>query len=114
MIFTVSLCSNQEFLRTYRRGKSVVTKYYVLYFFKNKKKVNRLGITVSKKIGNAVVRNRARRIIKESYRQLESNLITGYDIVIVARRRIITMNQKDVQKALDQEFQKTGLSKNDV
>ena len=80
----ISIKENSDFKRLYYRGKSVVKKRIVVYYRKNKLESNRLGITVSPKIGCAVVRNRVRRLIKENYRILQG-LKEGYDIVVVAR-----------------------------
>ncbi len=62
----------------------------VVYFKKNRYGQSRLGITVSKKVGNAVTRNRVRRLIKENYRLMEKEIRSGYDVVIVARARMAT------------------------
>ena len=80
----ISIKENSDFKRAYYRGKSVVKRRVVIYYRKNKYGFNRLGLTVSPKIGCAVVRNRVRRLIKENYRILQG-LKEGYDIVIVAR-----------------------------
>lgn len=85
MIFTFPIKKNKDFLKLYKRGKFFVAKYLVLYAFSNKKKVNRLGITASKKFGSSVKRNRIRRLIKESYRTYEIKLKEGFDLVFVAR-----------------------------
>lgn len=85
MLFTISLTQNKDFLRLYRKGKSVGNKACVVYFMANKLPFNRLGITTSKKVGNAVARNRARRIIRTAYQQNEIDFPIGYDIVIVAK-----------------------------
>ena len=82
----ISINENSDFKRLYYRGKSVVKKRLVVYYRKNKFSYNRLGITVSSKIGCAVERNRVRRLLKENYRILQG-LSEGYDIVIVARSR---------------------------
>ena len=84
---TSSLKKNHEFRRLYNKGKSAVSQLVVVYSRRNGKPENRLGITVSTKIGNAVQRNRVRRRLKEIYRLNEGKLATGYDIVIVARVR---------------------------
>ncbi|NLY37212.1 MAG: ribonuclease P protein component [Tissierellia bacterium] len=84
---TASLTSNQEFKEIYRRADSKVTKYFVVYYRLGTGDRNRVGFTVSKKIGNAVVRNRARRRLKECFRMHEDILIGCYDLVIVARAR---------------------------
>jgi len=85
--FSSSLKNNYEFKRLYARGKSAVTPLMAVYCRKNRTPGNRLGITVGKKVGNAVIRNRVRRRLKEIYRQNEASLTPGYDIVIVARVR---------------------------
>lgn len=83
--FSSSLKNNYEFRRLYAKGKSAVTPLMAVYYRRNGTPGNRLGITVGKKVGNAVTRNRVRRRLKESYRLSEELLRTGYDIVIVAR-----------------------------
>ena len=82
---TVSLKKNYEFRRLYSKGKSAVSPYGVVYWRKNNSGRNRLGVTVSTKLGKAVVRNRIRRRYREIYRLNEDRLVTGCDIVIVAR-----------------------------
>ena len=77
---------NIEFLNVYRHGKSYANKYLVMYVLSNKFDENRFGITVSKKVGNSVVRHRITRLIRECIRLQESNILTEYDIVIVARK----------------------------
>lgn len=81
---TVILNQNRDFLQLYRRGRKIVSPYMILYVRKNRRKYNRLGITVGKKVGCAVKRNRARRIIRQAYRETEHLLPTGIDFVIVA------------------------------
>lgn len=85
MEFTQSLKNNFAFRRLYAKGKHAVSSTMVIYCRKNKLSKNQLGITVSTKIGKAVVRNRVRRRLHEIYRQNEFRLAKGYDIVIVAR-----------------------------
>ncbi|MDR2591139.1 MAG: ribonuclease P protein component, partial [Oscillospiraceae bacterium] len=90
MNFTTSLKRNHEFKRLYSKGKSAASKYAVVYCNKNYRTVdnlskNRLGVTVSTKLGGAVQRNRIRRRLKEIYRINEHLFVSGYDIVIVAR-----------------------------
>ena len=83
---TLSLSENHRFRALYGRGKSKAGKAMVVYCMKNRMPgVNRLGITVSKKLGKAVTRNRIRRRLREAYRLSEASFKTGYDIVIVAR-----------------------------
>lgn len=85
MLFTISLTNNKDFVRLYKRGRYVNSKECVVYYAPNKLPFNRLGITTSKKIGNAVLRNRARRVIRAAYQQSEISFPVGYDIVVVAR-----------------------------
>lgn len=85
MLYTKILNKNKDFLFLYRKGKSIVSKYVVIYLRPNGKAYNRLGITAGKKIGNAVCRNRAKRIIRQAYYENEKELPVGIDIVIVAR-----------------------------
>ncbi len=87
MKHTVSLKSSRTFRWLYRRGKSVVTPYFVVYAQKNKIGRSRLGVSASVKVGNAVKRNRIRRRLRELYRIHEPELKPGYDIILVARTR---------------------------
>lgn len=87
MEFTDSLKKNHEFRRVYQRGKSSAQPCLVVYFRRNGSGGNRLGITVSNKVGHAVLRNRIRRRLREIYRLNEASLRRGLDIVIVARVR---------------------------
>ena len=81
-----SLRNNREFQTVYNEGKSKANKYLVLYYRKNDLEYNRLGISVSKKVGNSVVRHRTTRLISESYRLNHDNLKTGYVMVVIARQ----------------------------
>ena len=86
----ISLKNSLEFGNVYKRGKSYANKYLVMYIVDNDLESNRLGISVSKKVGNSVVRHRITRLIREAYRLHQNELITGKDIVVVAR-----VNSKD-------------------
>ena len=86
MIKTQSINENYRFRTLYVRGKNKAGKYMVVYVMKNRLgPVDRLGITVSKKLGHAVTRNRIRRRLREAYRLHEQEIKSGSDIVIVAR-----------------------------
>ena len=77
--------SNNDFQKVYKNGKSLANRYLVMYIMKNNLLENRIGISVSKKVGNSVIRHRITRLIRESYR-LNCNMFDcGYDIVIIAR-----------------------------
>ena len=82
-----TLKKNYEFRRLYRKGASAVSGSMVLYCRENRLGHNRLGVTVSVKLGNAVVRNRARRRLREVYRLNQDQLHRGYDLILVARGR---------------------------
>ena len=85
MQFSESLKKNHQFQFVYKNGKSYVNKYLVMYIKENGLERNRIGISVSKKVGNSVVRHRVTRLIRESYRLHESVFNSGLDIVVVAR-----------------------------
>lgn len=87
MKYSVSLKSNRDFRRLYSRGKRAVSPTLVLYVQRNRSGCNRLGITVSKKLGNAVARNKVRRRLREIYRLHEEEFLPGRDLVVVARVR---------------------------
>ena len=85
MKFSESLKKNMDFRNVYNKGTSHANKLLVMYVLKNDTQRNRLGISVSKKVGNSVVRHRVTRVIRECCRLHEKELIQGLDIVIVAR-----------------------------
>ena len=80
------LKKNFQFQKVYRQGKSLATKKMILYYKENGADKNNLGISISKKIGNSVERHRVKRIFKEAFRQIKSDIKEGYDFVIVARK----------------------------
>lgn len=106
----ISIKENSDFKRLYYKGKSAVKKRIVLYYRKNRFSYNRLGITVSVKVGNAVVRNRIRRLIKENYRLLK-DVSQGYDIVIVARNSSRFSGFYEIGKDLESALYESGLLK---
>lgn len=95
-----SLKKNSEFSFVYRNGKSYANKYLVMYLAKSDLDENRIGISVSKKVGNSVVRHRITRLIRESYRLNEAAFHTGYDIVVVARAGAKGRDYSDISSAL--------------
>jgi len=84
----------------YAKGKSAVSPYFAVYFRKNRLNMNRLGITVGGKLGNAVTRNRLRRRIREIYRTNETCFLTGYDIVVVGRTRAVSARYAALEDSL--------------
>ena len=108
----ISIKENSDFKRLYYRGKSVVRKRLVVYYRKNRLTHSRLGITVSPKIGCAVVRNRIRRLLKENYRNLQG-LSDGFDIVIVARTSSKDAAFHELGKDLRSALSESGILKKD-
>lgn len=101
---------NKEFRRLYGRGKSFVCPMVVVYILKNNLNYTRIGITTGKKIGGAVARNRARRLIMASWRNCFKDLKEkNLDIVFVARPRILSVKSTDVERALKDAFVKAGV-----
>jgi len=81
----ISLKNSREFSQVYNHKESLANKYLVMYILPNDQMYSRIGISVSKKVGNSVVRHRIKRLIKESYRLNIDKIASGYDIVVVAR-----------------------------
>lgn len=106
---TESIKLNRDFRWLYNKGDSRAASEIVIYFKKRRREGNRLGLTVSKKVGCAVVRNRIRRLIKENYRLREDRLKSGYDMVIVARSSAASSDFHRIGKAMDYLFHKCGL-----
>lgn len=100
MIFTDSLKNNRDFVNVYTSGRSYANKYLVIYTLKNASDRNRLGISVSKKVGNSVVRHRLKRLIKESYRLHEKMFNSGLDIVVIARKGSNACDFAGIESAL--------------
>ena len=85
MKYSESLRKNWDFQLVYKNGTSYANRYLVMYVLKNQLNRNRLGISVSKKVGNRVVRHRLTRLIRESYRLNEEKFVCGYDMVVIVR-----------------------------
>ena len=100
MKFSESLKKNDQFREVYKRGKSLANNYLVIYVLENNLEINRLGISVSKKVGNSVVRHHLARLIRESYRLHEDMFNSGLDIVVVARKSAADINYHDMESAL--------------
>ena len=91
---------NEEFKNIYQNGKSYANKYLVMYKKENNIEGNHLGISVSKKVGNSVVRHRITRLIRESYRLNEEKFEKGYDLIVVARVNAKGISYADMESAL--------------
>ena len=85
MKYSESLKKNRDFQLVYKQGTSFANRFLVMYVKKNQLGRNRIGISVSKKVGNSVVRHRITRLIRESYRLNEQKFVGGLDIVVIAR-----------------------------
>ena len=105
------LRKKSDFSSIYKKGKSVGDRYVVVFCRKNNLPYNRIAFLASKKVGNSVVRNRAKRLMKESYRNIEGSLPEGYDFIIIARNTICGKKCAEVEKSLNSAFRRTGVKK---
>ena len=105
------LRNKKDFSTIYNRGKSFGGKYIVLFVRRNNLSYNRLGFLASKKVGNSVIRNRARRLMKESYRVLEPKVGTGYDLIFIARNTINGVKCDEVLKSVEVLIKRAGILK---
>lgn len=105
----IKLKQNYEFRRAYTRGKSYVSPYFVIYLFATKKQTVRLGITTGKKIGGAVCRNRARRVLTAAFRSLLPRFNSGFDVVIVARPKILSIKSTEAENRMNRLLEAAGV-----
>jgi len=105
----IHIKNDYEFRRAYNRGKSFVSPLLVVYCLKRRQKCVRFGITTGKKVGNAVCRSRARRVIREAYRHLLPEIETGWDIIFVARTRTAQVKEQQVEESMLHLLKKAGL-----
>ena len=98
MLFTLRLKENKGFVKAFKKGAFVSSNMATVYFIPNNTPYNRLGISVSKKIGGAVERNRAKRIIRAAYRECEKDIPLGYDIVFAAKPAISGKRSTDIAR----------------
>ena len=100
MKYSESLKKTKDFQNVYRRGKSYANRYLVMYVLPNQTERNRLGISVSKKVGNSVIRHHLTRLIRESYRLHEDMFHSGLDMVVIARTTAHDISYHEVESAL--------------
>ena len=100
MKYSESLKKTKDFQNVYRRGKSYANRYLVMYVLSNQTEENRLGISVSKKVGNSVIRHHLTRLIRESYRLHEDMFNNGLDIVVIARSTARDISYHETESAL--------------
>ena len=108
-----TLKTNSDFRRAYARGKSYTNPALVMYVRKNRAGSCRIGITASKKIGNAVQRNRARRVIREAFRQINLPLKGNFDIVFVARTKTVFKKSTDIFNIMLPMMKEAGVLQNE-
>ena len=100
MRFSESLKKNRDFQNVYSKGRSYANRMLVMYVLDNHTENNRLGISVSKKVGNSVIRHRITRLIRESYRLQEDMFNSGLDIVVIARATARNADYHQIESAL--------------
>ena len=105
----IPICKNNEFRRAYARGKCFVTPVVVVYVLKNRTGNVRVGITTSKKVGNAVLRSRSRRVLRAAYQPLAPRVRKGYDLVLVARGKTPHVKSTQVQRQLEKQLRAAGI-----
>lgn len=105
----ISINNNRDFMFMYRRARSLCADCLVLYYRKNKTDNLRLGITVTKKVGKAVVRNRIRRRIREVFTELSGEIPPSYDIIIVSRAKAAQCDYSEIKSALKYLLKKAEL-----
>lgn len=104
-----SLKRNKNFRRVYRKGKSTSTALLVLVYTRAREKKLHVGLSVSKKIGNSVMRNRVKRRLRESFTPLIPCLKSGYDIIFIAREPVVQAKFTDIEKAMRKLLRKAAL-----
>ena len=100
MRFSESLKKNYQFQNVYNNGVSFANRYLVMYVLKNNTENNRIGISVSKKVGNSVIRHHITRLVRESYRLHEDMFDSGLDIVVIARVAARYVGYKEIESAV--------------
>lgn len=107
----VTLNCNSDFRRLYYRGRSYTNPALVTYVLKNRAGICRIGITSSKKIGNAVERNRSKRLIRAAYYEISDKVSGGYDIVFVTRVRTRGLKSNQLSKIMCKHLKTAGVIK---
>lgn len=110
---TETLKKNYEFKNVFTKGKYYSGKYIEIFYIKNNKKINNIGIAISSKITNAVGRNKIKRLIRENYRLIEDNIDLGYNIVFLWKKKqdVTNANFQNIKNDINNIFIKTGILK---
>jgi len=103
------LKKNEDFRRVYRKKRSMANRLLIIYILENKYEYNRVGFTVSKKVGKSVIRNRVKRLLRESYRLNEEKILQGYDIIFIARNTASKASYREIENAMMHLFKKMKL-----
>ena len=111
MLKKTVLRDKRTFTAIYNKGKSVGDKYIVLFVKKNGLPYNRFAFLASKKVGNSVTRNRAKRLMKESYRAIRESIADGYDLLFIARKEICGKKLADVKPSVENAVKRAGVRK---
>lgn len=105
----VPICENRDFRRLYAKGKSFVGRTLVTYAGRNREGCVRVGITAGKKVGNAVLRNRSRRVIREAFRSLAPRVKKGTDLIFVARTKAAYSKSTELLPEMEKQLKKAGV-----
>jgi ribonuclease P protein component len=108
---TFKLKKNFDFRKVYAKGSSIASKHIVFFWLKNEQSYNRVGFLASKKVGKSVVRNRARRLMKETFRIYKEKIKQGYDFVFIARYTIKDATYHDVKNSMMYILKKSKIMK---
>jgi len=109
---TNRLRKNEDFKKVYKYGKSYYNRNLIMYIRKNDLEYSRIGFTVTKKIGNSVVRNKIRRRIKEIVRKNLGNIMDGYDIILIPKKNVIDISFQELESAIFHIFKLANILKN--
>ena len=105
----LTLRKQSDFSRVYKQGKSRGSRFAVILYRRNGLKFTRSAFVASKKVGNSVQRNRARRLMRAAYRAVEPNVKKGYDIIFVARAAINGCKEPEVERQLKKSLESAGI-----
>ncbi len=106
--------NQRDFSRIYKQGKSRGGRYTVILYKRNGLKISRTAFVASKKVGNSVQRNRARRLMRAAFRSIEPGIANGFDIIFVARNTIADCKEADVEKSMRKSLKDCGLLGNGI